>query len=63
MQDIQNIPNPDIDSDPATDTGKSEDTIPTFPPDEMPPPEVKEPTETEPQPKIDEDSNEPPMIV
>lgn len=72
MQDIQNIPNPDVnspetgsdyDGDPTTDIEKPEDTIPALPPDEIPPPPIDEPSETEPQPKIDEDQTDPPMIV
>lgn len=72
MQDIQNIPNPDVNSpendndfgrDPNSDTRKPEDTIPTLPPDEIQPPPIDEPTDVEPNPKIDEDNPEPPMVV
>lgn len=72
MQDIQNIPNPDVNSpevgddfgrDPNSDIEKPEDTIPTTPPDEIAPPPINEPTDVEPNPKIDEDNPEPPMVV
>lgn len=71
MQDIQNIPNPDVNSpetdedygrNPNSDIEQSNDSIP-LPPDELPPSPIDEPTEVEPQPKIDEDNTEPSMIV
>ncbi|MCY7377249.1 MAG: hypothetical protein LH472_14910 [Pyrinomonadaceae bacterium] len=71
MQDIQNIPNPDVNSPetdedygriPHSDIERPNDSIPV-PPDEMPPPVIDEPTDVEPQPKIDEDNTEPKMIV
>ena len=71
MQDIQNIPNPDVNS-PETDDGygrnpnsdieQPDDSMP-LPPDEMPPPSIDEPTDVEPLPKIDEDNTNPKMIV
>lgn len=71
MQDIQNIPNPDVNSpetdedygrNPNSDIEQPDDSIP-IPPDEIPPPPIDEPGEIEPQSKIDEDNTDPKMIV
>ena len=71
MQDIQNIPNPDVNSpetdadygrNPNSDVEQPDDSIP-LPPDEIPPPKIDEPGEIEPQSKIDEDNTDPKMIV
>ncbi len=67
MQDIQNIPNPDVNS-PETDDdygrnpNSDTDSMP-LPPDEPMPPPIDEPTDVEPPPKIDEDNTKSPMIV
>lgn len=69
MQDVQNIPNPDVNS-PEIDDGygrnsdieQPDDSIPV-PPDTPPPPAVDEPEEDRHQPPIREDQTEPKMFV
>ncbi len=71
MQDIQNIPNPDVNS-PETDDGygrnpnsdieQPDDSMP-LPPDEIPPSPVEEPPSAEDKPRIEEDDTDPKMIV
>ena len=71
MQDVQNIPNPDINSpetdedygrNPHSDIEQPDDSIPV-PPGEMPPPSVEEPPGVRDKPRIEEDNTEPKMIV
>lgn len=69
MQDIQNIPNPDINStDRDDDFGNHSDREETdvenipLPPDEQTPSPIEEPPDTE-KPAIGEDRSEPKKIV
>ncbi|MDQ2747007.1 MAG: hypothetical protein M3T96_07095 [Acidobacteriota bacterium] len=64
MQDIQNIPNPDVDS-PETDEdyGRNPNSDIEQPTDKLPSPPIEEPTDVESPPKIDEDHTDPKMIV
>ncbi len=74
MQDVQNIPNPDVNSpeqdddfgshsevDRNNDIEQPDDTIPV-PPDTQPAAPIEEPPETN-RPRIDEDQNEPKRIA
>ena len=71
MQDIQNIPNPDINSpetdedygrNPNSDIEQPDDSIPV-PPGEILPPPVEEPPGIEDKPRIEEDNTEPKILV
>lgn len=69
MQDVQNIPNPDVNSvEDRDDYGRNSDVekpdedIPV-PPGENPPHAVEEPPEIEDKPPINEQRNEPKRIM
>jgi hypothetical protein len=69
MQDIQNIPNPDVnstvrDDDFGTHPDREETDVENIPlpPDEQKPAPIEEPPETE-KPPVEEDQNEPKRIL